>query len=48
MPLTIVEGITPEHRISQEEVFGPILSVMKVKNFDQAIDWANSPVAKPE
>ncbi len=42
VPLTIVEGITPEHRISQEEVFGPILSVMKAKNFDQAIEWANS------
>jgi RHH-type proline utilization regulon transcriptional repressor/proline dehydrogenase/delta 1-pyrroline-5-carboxylate dehydrogenase len=41
-PLTIVEGITPEHRIAQEEVFGPVLSVMKVKNFDQAIEWANS------
>ncbi|PKN42545.1 MAG: L-glutamate gamma-semialdehyde dehydrogenase [Deltaproteobacteria bacterium HGW-Deltaproteobacteria-18] len=41
-PLTIVEGITPEHRIAQEEVFGPILAVMKVKNFDQAIEWANS------
>lgn len=42
VPLTIVEGITPEHRIAQEEVFGPVLSVMKVKNFDQAIEWANS------
>ncbi len=41
-PLTIVEDITPEHRIAQEEVFGPILAVMKVKNFDQAIEWANS------
>jgi RHH-type transcriptional regulator, proline utilization regulon repressor / proline dehydrogenase / delta 1-pyrroline-5-carboxylate dehydrogenase len=41
-PLTIVEGITPEHRIAQEEVFGPVLVVMKVKNFDQAIEWANS------
>ena len=42
VPITIVEGITPEHRISQEEVFGPILSVMRVKDFDQAIEWANS------
>jgi RHH-type proline utilization regulon transcriptional repressor/proline dehydrogenase/delta 1-pyrroline-5-carboxylate dehydrogenase len=42
VPLTIVDGITPDHRISQEEVFGPILSVMKAKNFDQAIEWANS------
>jgi RHH-type proline utilization regulon transcriptional repressor/proline dehydrogenase/delta 1-pyrroline-5-carboxylate dehydrogenase len=41
-PLTIVEGITPAHRIAQEEVFGPVLSVMKVKDFDQAIEWANS------
>jgi len=41
-PLTIVEGITPAHRIAQEEVFGPILSVMKAKNFDQALEWANS------
>lgn len=42
VPLTIVEGITPEHRIAQEEVFGPILSVMKAKNFEQALEWANS------
>lgn len=42
VPITIVEGITPEHRIAQEEVFGPVLSVMKVKDFDQALDWANS------
>lgn len=42
VPLTIVEGITPAHRIAQEEVFGPILAVMKVKDFDQALEWANS------
>jgi RHH-type proline utilization regulon transcriptional repressor/proline dehydrogenase/delta 1-pyrroline-5-carboxylate dehydrogenase len=42
VPLTIVEGITPEHRIAQEEVFGPVLAVMKARNFDQAIEWANS------
>jgi len=42
VPLTIVEGITPEHRLAQEEIFGPVLSIMKVKDFDQAIDWANS------
>jgi RHH-type proline utilization regulon transcriptional repressor/proline dehydrogenase/delta 1-pyrroline-5-carboxylate dehydrogenase len=42
VPLTIVEGITPEHRIAQEEVFGPVLAVMKVKDFDQALQWANS------
>lgn len=42
VPLTIVEGIRPEHRLAQEEIFGPILALMKVKDFDQAIEWANS------
>ncbi|MFP4324895.1 MAG: L-glutamate gamma-semialdehyde dehydrogenase [Desulfonatronovibrio sp.] len=42
VPLTIVDGITPQHRIAQEEIFGPVLAVMKAKDFDQAIDWANS------
>lgn len=42
VPITIVEGINPEHRLAQEEVFGPVLAIMRVKNFDQAIDWANS------
>lgn len=42
VPLTIVEGITPKHRLAQEEVFGPVLAVMKVKDFEQALQWANS------
>ncbi|MBC7356397.1 MAG: L-glutamate gamma-semialdehyde dehydrogenase [Desulfomicrobiaceae bacterium] len=42
VPLTIVEGITPEHRLAQEEIFGPVLAVMKVKDFNQALEWANS------
>ena len=41
-PITIVDGITPEDRIAQEEVFGPVLAVMRAENFDQAIAWANS------
>ncbi|MFZ5813605.1 MAG: proline dehydrogenase family protein, partial [Thermodesulfobacteriota bacterium] len=41
-PLVIVDGITPAHRIAQEEVFGPILAVMKATTFDEAIDIANS------
>ncbi|THB79268.1 MAG: L-glutamate gamma-semialdehyde dehydrogenase [Desulfobulbaceae bacterium] len=41
VPLTIVDGITPEHRLAQEEIFGPVLAVMKVRDIDQAIDWAN-------
>jgi RHH-type proline utilization regulon transcriptional repressor/proline dehydrogenase/delta 1-pyrroline-5-carboxylate dehydrogenase len=41
VPLTIVDGITPKDRIAQEEIFGPVLAIMKVKDFDQALDWAN-------
>lgn len=42
VPLTIVEGITPKDRLAQEEVFGPVLAVMRARDFDQAIEWANS------
>ncbi len=41
-PLTIVEGIEPHHRIAQEEIFGPVLAVMKAKTFDDALDIANN------
>ena len=40
--MTIIGDIRPEHRLAQEEIFGPVLSVMKVKDFDQALQWANS------
>ncbi|UCF16369.1 MAG: L-glutamate gamma-semialdehyde dehydrogenase [Phycisphaerales bacterium] len=42
VPITIVDGIKPEHRLAQEEVFGPVLAVMRVEDFDRAIEWANS------
>lgn len=42
VPMTIIGGIRPEHRLAQEEIFGPVLAVMRVKDFDQAIEWANS------
>ena len=42
VPATIVAGLTPEHRLAQEEVFGPVLAVMRARDFDQAIAWANS------
>ena len=42
VPITIVEGIMPQHRLAQEEIFGPVLSVMRVQDFKQALDWANS------
>jgi RHH-type proline utilization regulon transcriptional repressor/proline dehydrogenase/delta 1-pyrroline-5-carboxylate dehydrogenase len=41
VPLTIVGNITLAHRLAQEEIFGPVLSVMRVQDFDQALAWAN-------
>lgn len=42
VPMTIIGDIRPEHRLAQEEVFGPVLAIMRAKDFDQAIEWANS------
>ena len=39
---TIFEGVTVDMRIAQEEIFGPILSVLEFTNIDDAIDIANS------
>lgn len=42
VPLTIFEGIEPRHVIAREEIFGPVLAVMKVKDFSEALRVANS------
>jgi RHH-type proline utilization regulon transcriptional repressor/proline dehydrogenase/delta 1-pyrroline-5-carboxylate dehydrogenase len=42
VPLAIFENIRIEHRLAQEEIFGPVLAVMKARNFDEALDIANS------
>ena len=42
VPLLIVEDVMPEHRIAQEEVFGPVLAVMRAKDFDEALELALS------
>ncbi|MEM1043100.1 MAG: aldehyde dehydrogenase family protein [Bacteroidota bacterium] len=39
---TIFTGVTPEMRVAKEEVFGPFLSVIKIQNFDEAIEVANN------
>ncbi len=41
VPLTIVAGIEAQHRLAQEEIFGPVLSIIKVKDFDEALEVAN-------
>lgn len=41
VPLAIFTEIRPEHRLAQEEIFGPVLAVMKVKDFEEALTVAN-------
>jgi aldehyde dehydrogenase (NAD+) len=38
---TILTGVARAHRIAREEVFGPVLSVIDVDGFDEAIDVVN-------
>ena len=38
---TILTGVKPRMRVAQEEIFGPVVSVIKVKNFDEALRVAN-------
>jgi aldehyde dehydrogenase (NAD+) len=34
---TIFAGVTPSMRLAQEEIFGPVLSVIRVRSFDEAV-----------
>jgi len=38
---TIFARVKPDLRIAQEEIFGPVLSIIEVRNFDEAIEIAN-------
>lgn len=38
---TVFSGVKPGMRIEQEEIFGPVISVIKAKGYDEAIAVAN-------
>lgn len=38
---TVFDKVTPDMRIAREEIFGPVLSVLRVKDFDEAMIVAN-------
>jgi 1-pyrroline-5-carboxylate dehydrogenase len=38
---TIFDGVDPKGRLAQHEIFGPVLSVITVEDFDQALSVAN-------
>ena len=39
---TIFAGVTPDMRIAREEIFGPVVAVIKVKTFEEAISVLNN------
>ena len=38
---TILDGVRPEMEVAQEEIFGPVLSVINVATLDEAIEVVN-------
>ena len=39
---SVFAGVTPRMRIAQEEIFGPVVSIMAYDDLDEAIEIANS------
>ena len=42
VPPTIVADVAPDSRLSQEEIFGPVLAAIKARDFDEALEIANN------
>lgn len=42
IPATVIADVHPNATISQEEIFGPVLAIIKAKNYDQALEIANN------
>jgi RHH-type proline utilization regulon transcriptional repressor/proline dehydrogenase/delta 1-pyrroline-5-carboxylate dehydrogenase len=42
VPLSIFTNVDPESALAQEEIFGSVLAVIKVKDFDEALRTANA------
>jgi 1-pyrroline-5-carboxylate dehydrogenase len=38
---TVIAGVKPHARVAQEEIFGPVLSVIRVKDFEEGLAVAN-------
>lgn len=39
---TIIEGLTPDCRVNQEEIFGPVVTLMPFDHEDEVVEYANS------
>jgi len=44
IPPTIIADVDRNARIAQEEIFGPVLAVIKARDFDDALDIANGTI----
>jgi 1-pyrroline-5-carboxylate dehydrogenase len=42
IPPTIFADVAPDARISQEEIFGPVLAFVRAGDYDEALDIANN------
>lgn len=42
VPPTIFTNVKPDSRLAQDEIFGPVLAVIRAKTIDEAIEIANS------
>ena len=38
----ILTDLPPDHRLAQEEIFGPVMAVLRAKNFSEALHIANN------
>ena len=41
VPPTIFRDVKPGHRLAREEIFGPVLAVLRARDLDEAIELAN-------
>lgn len=41
-PPTVLDGVTMTDRVAQEEIFGPVLSVLTFRTPDEAVERANN------
>jgi aminomuconate-semialdehyde/2-hydroxymuconate-6-semialdehyde dehydrogenase len=39
---TLIEGLTPDCRTNQDEIFGPVATLQPFDSESEAVDWANS------
>jgi 1-pyrroline-5-carboxylate dehydrogenase len=42
VPPTIIADVAPDSKLSQEEIFGPVLAAIKARDYDEALEIANN------